>query len=286
MNIEIANHLVQLRKKNGLSQEALADKLGISRQAVSKWERAEASPDTDNLIALAKLYNVSLNELLLMQEENSNEKDGKKQEKEETAEASEENGSRPDENGSSPEENDDAAKNKTKVNIGKDGIHITDGDDYVHVDCKGVHIHDKHDEVHIGKGHVIVNGDDYDSRSQWHKRWKEFPFSVVVCIAYLLMGFLGSLWHPGWLIFLTIPLFHSVITCVYKRSAHYFAYPVFAALAFLTLGFLVPGAWAWSWVLFLSIPVFYFIFKKPQSKPGVFVDFESDDDDDDDDDDD
>ena len=58
MNIEIANHLVQLRKKNGLSQEALADKLGISRQAVSKWERAEASPDTDNLIALEKEYKI------------------------------------------------------------------------------------------------------------------------------------------------------------------------------------------------------------------------------------
>ena len=64
MNIEIANRLVEFRKKNGLSQEELADKLGLSRQAVSKWERAESSPDTDNLICLAKLYNVSLDELL------------------------------------------------------------------------------------------------------------------------------------------------------------------------------------------------------------------------------
>lgn len=64
MNILIANKLVELRKKNGLSQEELADKLGISRQAVSKWERAESSPDTDNLICLAKLYNVSLDDLL------------------------------------------------------------------------------------------------------------------------------------------------------------------------------------------------------------------------------
>ena len=55
MNIEIANRLVALRKANGLSQEALAEKLGISRQAISKWERAEASPDNDNLMALAPL---------------------------------------------------------------------------------------------------------------------------------------------------------------------------------------------------------------------------------------
>ena len=69
MNIEIANRLVNLRKANNLSQEALAEKLGISIQAVSKWERAEASPDTDNLILLARLYGVSLDELLKTEDE-------------------------------------------------------------------------------------------------------------------------------------------------------------------------------------------------------------------------
>ena len=64
MNIEIANRLQQLRKEKGYSQEELAQALGLSRQAVSKWERAESSPDTDNLICLAKLYGMSLDELL------------------------------------------------------------------------------------------------------------------------------------------------------------------------------------------------------------------------------
>ena len=64
MNIEIANRLAELRKQHGLSQEELADKLGVSRQAVSKWECGESSPDTDNLIALAKIYGMSLDELL------------------------------------------------------------------------------------------------------------------------------------------------------------------------------------------------------------------------------
>ena len=69
MTIEIADRLVKLRKEHGYSQEELADKLGLSRQAVSKWERAEASPDTDNLICLAKLYGVSLDELLSTDED-------------------------------------------------------------------------------------------------------------------------------------------------------------------------------------------------------------------------
>ena len=71
MNIEIANRLVKLRKENNLSQEALANKLGISRQAVSKWERAEASPDTDNLIMLAKIYHMSLDDLLKTDQDDS-----------------------------------------------------------------------------------------------------------------------------------------------------------------------------------------------------------------------
>lgn len=64
MNIETANRLVELRKRHNYSQEDLAAALGISRQAVSKWERAEASPDTDNLVSLARLYSISLDELL------------------------------------------------------------------------------------------------------------------------------------------------------------------------------------------------------------------------------
>ena len=64
MNIEIANKLQQMRKKNGLSQEELAAKMGVTRQAVSKWERAESAPDMENLILLSKLYGVTIDEML------------------------------------------------------------------------------------------------------------------------------------------------------------------------------------------------------------------------------
>lgn len=73
MNIETANRLLQYRKKMNLSQEELAARIGVSRQAVSKWERAEASPDTDNLILLADIYGVSLDELLKGEKETESE---------------------------------------------------------------------------------------------------------------------------------------------------------------------------------------------------------------------
>lgn len=65
MDMGIARHLAQLRRERGYSQESLAAALGVSRQAVSKWECAESSPDTENLIALARLYGVSLDELVM-----------------------------------------------------------------------------------------------------------------------------------------------------------------------------------------------------------------------------
>ena len=64
MNIEIANRLVQMRKKMGLSQEQLADKLGLSRQAVSKWERGSGCPDISLLPALADIFGTDIQVLL------------------------------------------------------------------------------------------------------------------------------------------------------------------------------------------------------------------------------
>lgn len=60
----IGERLKMYRTKKGLSQEKIAEMLDISRQAVTKWEAGQTTPSSDNLIALAKLYNVSLDELI------------------------------------------------------------------------------------------------------------------------------------------------------------------------------------------------------------------------------
>lgn len=61
----IGNKISFCRKKAGMSQEALAARLNISRQAVSRWETGEAVPDTEKIIQLSKLFHVSTDYLLL-----------------------------------------------------------------------------------------------------------------------------------------------------------------------------------------------------------------------------
>ena len=62
--MELYEKLYELRRASGMSQEELAEKLGVSRQAVSKWESGRSDPSTTNLIALAKLFGVEPEELL------------------------------------------------------------------------------------------------------------------------------------------------------------------------------------------------------------------------------
>ena len=61
--MEIGNNIVNLRKKSGLSQEELAEKVGVARQTISKWELGETSPDLKQAKELSKIFKVSLDEL-------------------------------------------------------------------------------------------------------------------------------------------------------------------------------------------------------------------------------
>lgn len=60
----LSEKLYELRKKDGLSQEQLAERLGVSRQAVSKWESGKAVPESDTLISISEYFNVSLDYLM------------------------------------------------------------------------------------------------------------------------------------------------------------------------------------------------------------------------------
>ena len=60
----LADKIIEERKKNGWSQEELADKLGVSRQSVSKWESAQSLPDMDKIVKMSSVFSVSTDYLL------------------------------------------------------------------------------------------------------------------------------------------------------------------------------------------------------------------------------
>ena len=62
--MELGNNLFNARKKSGLSQEEVAEKLGVSRQTISKWEMGETLPDIRQSKKLSLLYHLSLDELI------------------------------------------------------------------------------------------------------------------------------------------------------------------------------------------------------------------------------
>lgn len=149
MDLAMAQRLVDRRKAAGLSQEALAAQLGVSRQAVSKWERSESSPDTDNLIALAALYGVSLDELLLYGEAANNADDL------EDGSASTETADVAEEAEASTEHADCGDKPLVDISLAR-GIHVIDPNkgEEVHVGWSGIHVTNerKDEEVHVGPG--------------------------------------------------------------------------------------------------------------------------------------
>ena len=63
--MNLGEKIKRLRKENNLSQEQLAEKLNVSRQAISKWEANKAYPDIENLILLRKIFDVTLDDLII-----------------------------------------------------------------------------------------------------------------------------------------------------------------------------------------------------------------------------
>lgn len=62
--MKLPDKIIALRKAQGWSQEDLAEKLDVSRQAVSRWENGTAQPDAQNLLLISKLFDVTTDYLL------------------------------------------------------------------------------------------------------------------------------------------------------------------------------------------------------------------------------
>ncbi len=221
MNIEIANKLQKLRKANGYSQEELADRLGISRQAVSKWERAESSPDTDNLIILAKLYNVSLDELLSTDE---------------TIDELREN-------------NVEKEREYDSINISGSTINLTDDEGQtVRISNNGVKFINKDgsEEKFNKKRAIFLSVTDS-------------LIALLTLIGYLLWSIIGNAWYVSWTLWILMPAVMSIFEAIVKKRITKFVYPCFITALYCFLG-MQYNLWHPYWILFITIPVFYVVF--------------------------
>jgi HTH-type transcriptional regulator/antitoxin HipB len=278
MNIETANRLLQFRKKHNLSQEELASKIGVSRQAVSKWERAEASPDSDNLVLLAEIYGVSLDELLKGVSDTENDMTDE-------SNANDSNANSNNTTNNDTDNNNDNGYDYTEYKSGdrvsfKNGLHIdSNNGDRVHISFKdGIQVEDKSGTyVNVGRDGVFVNENgkqrvytdkdghiisdsDMPSYGSKDKFWNKFPFFIIAIIAFMCWGLSGKCfgWALSWVCFLTIPIYHSLVDAIYKRNPSHFAYPVVTVIVYMFFGFFgVCGGWAYGWMVFLTIPIYY-----------------------------
>lgn len=254
MTIETANKLLKLRKQHNLSQEELAEKLGISRQAVSKWERAEASPDTDNLILLARLYQVSLDELLnvdikLYDKDTiklTKPQDEPKQDN--TYTKSTDEGFNPNSymvNTVQPTYQGIAStvNSATKVNFSQGMFRLLDI--------------------------LADNLELFMSKKGISYRWLYlFPYYAIAVGLFFVFGYLID-FSLSWGWFLTIPLYYTTIKCLEKRNPYIFCYPVVALIMFFIQGYLLGFDISWLW--FLTIPLYYTIIPAiKKSNPLIF----------------
>lgn len=177
MDMSLSEKLLSLRKEKGLSQEELAEKLEISRQSISKWERGESSPDTNNLIKLAKIYDVSLDELI-----------------------------------NNKEDNDDGFvepvyKNEVFYIVRNIllflfilGILIT----YL---VMGI-VNNAWHPNWILFLFIPVFTSIFDCIE--HNKFQSFNITLLIVAIYLIMGLEFSLWHPGWIIFFAIFIYYFI----------------------------------------------------------------------------
>lgn len=85
------------------------------------------------------------------------------------------------------------------------------------------------------------------------KERKAYPYPCLVLLLYLLMGFCLHLWHPGWIIFLTIPLFY--LPKGERNFSRLMCNPAMVTIIYLLMGFYL-NLWHPGWLIFLTIPLF------------------------------
>ena len=216
-DIKIGSKLLQLRKKAGLSQGEMADRLGVSRQAISKWECDESLPDTENLIMIAKLFAISLDELV----------DNVPAAQEACAQGNETNGPAKALCGG-----DDGEENDEEEDDGEDSF----DDATTEKQKRLLRV------LYSIPGPILLTavfllwGFLFDGWGvAWtvfllvpvfdsvldcfqEKRVSSFAFPVFITFVYCLIGMQWGLWHPYWILFFSIPVFDPIAEAIDRNN--------------------------------------------------------------------
>lgn len=88
--------------------------------------------------------------------------------------------------------------------------------------------------------------------------WNRIPYPLLALAIFLVFGFVYDAWHPAWTIFLTIPVYYSLGSSIFRRSLALFNYPCIVIGIYCLLGF-ICDLWSPGWVIFLTIPLYYLI---------------------------
>ena len=219
--IQIGIRLAALRKEHGLSQEELAFRLAVSRQAISKWERGESLPDTENLIALSRLYEITLDELI----------NGAPSEEPKKSEEAPE------------EESEKKSFRERRAERRQRRLEEDEEEEYA-----DLHYHDPLSAELM----VLKTIADFSPilisvifllwgffGGAWHVSWtlyllvpvfhslyeaclqhrvSHFAFPILITFLYLLCGLLAGLWHPLWVIYTLVPPFYALASMIDRAT--------------------------------------------------------------------
>lgn len=225
--MSFSQNLQYLRKLKGITQEELADTVGVSRQSVSKWETGDAFPETDKIIQLCDIFGVPMD--VLMRGDAESYIATPSEEKSENKTEAEHEG---DPLCLTSEEAEKVKDFNTLPKKTQKCIVASAADSAIFVTAAA---------VYICLGAIL---------GLWHPAWIIFIFAIALCAlvepiiknkdgtavaimrglrdsviflavaAYLLLGFLCNLWHPGWIIFIiavALMIVFDIIKSAIKR---------------------------------------------------------------------
>ena len=248
MNVEIAQRLAEMRREKGYSQEELATQLGLSRQAVSKWERAESSPDTGNLIALADLYGITLDELVRVEVDIVDDIQFEVKDKSVSAEVQVQEAQV-----AAAEARVAAAAASAAAVQAKVAAQTASAETASRATARTEESHTSSQPA--AQARVFPAQDSYQGAPQTpppyaqgssssapqapgvpasatpvsppppqgysveqapRKKgpWITFPYPILCVVVFLLSGFFWGIWHPSWIVFLTIPLYYWIANII------------------------------------------------------------------------